>query len=316
MNPTQARIVTLTMNPAIDVAASVARMEPFRKLRCAEDKRDAGGGGINVARAVQRLGGAPLALYPAGGPTGDLLRRLVAEAGVADHVIPMAGDTREDVTIFDRATGGQYRFVFAGPRLDEPVWRACLDALAMILRPGDHLVASGSLPEGVPVDFYARAGRIATRAGAPVSIDTSDTALAAALEAAPFIIKPNQRELEHLVGRALPAEADQVAAARDLIGRGAATYVALSRGEAGALLVGATIALSAPAIPVTPVSTVGAGDSFLAALVLSVQRRLSLEDAFAQAVAAGTAALLAPGTALCHQEDVARLAGQVRISAL
>src|SRR5690242_3250418 len=110
-------IVTLTMNPAVDLCTNVERLISGHKLRCDAVRHDAGGGGINVARVVRRLGGDPTAVFPAGGPMGQLLCALVDREAVRRECINVGGDTREDITVDERATGAQYRFVLPGPRL-------------------------------------------------------------------------------------------------------------------------------------------------------------------------------------------------------
>src|ERR1019366_7352370 len=146
-------IVTLTMNPAVDLSTSVERLEPVRKLRCSEGRRDPGGGGINVARVVSRFGAEVTAVYPIGGSIGQLLKRMVDAEGVKSAAIPVLGDTREDFTVLDEATGQQYRFVLSGPHLQEVEWRDCLKALVALGSGSDFVCISGSLPLGVPDDL-------------------------------------------------------------------------------------------------------------------------------------------------------------------
>lgn len=309
-------VLTLTMNPAIDLSTSAERVEPIRKLRCAEGRRDPGGGGINVARVIRRLGGEASALFPAGGLTGELLRRLVEAEGAPELAVPVSGETREDVTVLDRASGQQYRFVLPGPRLAEAEWRACLDALAA-QGPGPAVVcASGSLPPGAPDDFYARAAAIVRGWGARFAVDTSGPALKAALEAGVWLAKPNLHELSDLTGSDLGDEAARLAACRALVREGRAEVVALTLGAEGALLVSAEGVWRAAALPVEAVSTVGAGDSFLGALIWALCEGRPLEAAFGFAMAGGAAALLASGTGLCRAEEVGRLVGLARIEAL
>ena len=188
-------IVTLTMNPAVDLSTSVDRVVPVHKLRCSPARRDPGGGGINVARVATRLGAAVKALYPRGGDTGALLRRLIDGEGIASLAVHVAGETREDITVFEEDTGEQFRFVFPGPELSRAEWRECLSAIGRLKGRPAIFVASGSLPPGVPEDFYAQAARAAKACGARVIVDTSGAALKAALEAGLFLIKPNLREL-------------------------------------------------------------------------------------------------------------------------
>jgi 6-phosphofructokinase 2 len=311
-----AEIVTLTMNPAIDLSTSVERVEPVRKLRCGPARREAGGGGINVARVVRRLGGEVRALYPAGGSVGQLLGRLVEAEGVSHVVVPIGGETREDVTVLDEASDQQYRFVLPGPELSEPEWRACLEALSA-LGPGPAIVcASGSLPPGAPEDFYARAAAIVRDWGALFVLDTSGPALKAALAAGVDLFKPNLRELNELVGARLDGPGQWLDACRALIARGEARTVALSLGADGALLVSREGAWRAPALDIEPLSTVGAGDSFLGALVWALADGRPMDEALRCAVAGGSAALLSPGTGLCHAVDLHRLIGAVRVEAV
>ncbi|HWA88786.1 MAG TPA: 1-phosphofructokinase family hexose kinase [Rhizomicrobium sp.] len=307
------RITTLTINPALDLSTAVDELRPFSKLRCAGERRDPGGGGINVARAAKRLGAVPTAVYPAGGPIGAFLAQLVAAEGIESVVVPIAGDTREDVTVTETKSGRQFRFVLAGPRLAETEWRRCLDDFAVRLTPQTLAVASGSLPPGVPDDFYALLARTVKAAGAQLVLDCSGPPLKAALDAGVYLIKPNLRELRGLLGETLPDQASWVSAARRLIEAGHVEVVALSLAEEGALLVTRDRAWRAYAPQVAPVSSVGAGDSFLGAMVWSLARGDAPCDAFRRAVAAGTAALLAHGTELCRVGDVDALTSAVRV---
>lgn len=306
-------IATLTLNPAIDVSTSVDRVEPTRKLRCAAGRRDPGGGGINVARVAHRLGAETIAIYPQGGIVGQLLHQLVEAEGPRSIVVPVGGETREDFTVFDQAAQQEYRFVLPGPRLRDIEWMACLKALAALdVRP-DIVCASGSLPPGTPDDFYARVAEIVGTWGVKLALDTSGPALACALERRIHLIKPNLRELRELSGSALAEERELVSACRTLIARGRAEIVALTLGADGAMLVTADRALRAPALPVQPVSSVGAGDSFLGAMTWALASKAGLDEAFRYGVAAGSAALLAAGTELCRASDVRRLLTQVEI---
>jgi 6-phosphofructokinase 2 len=309
-------VVTLTLNPAIDLSTATDRVEPVRKLRCAPGRRDPGGGGINVARVVSRLGGEVKAIYPVGGEIGRALERLVEGEGVASLAVPIAGETREDVTVFDESRGEQFRFVLPGPRLEPAEWGACLEALRG-LGPGPaYVCASGSLPPGAPEDLYGQVARVVAGWGARLLLDTSGAALDAALGAPIHLIKPNLRELRELTGAVLDDQPSMLAACRRLIAEGHVEWVALSLGADGALLVGAEAAWRAPALAIEPISTVGAGDSFLGGLVWSLAGGAPMDEAFRWAVAAGSAALLAHGTELSRAEDVRRLLAEVQVEAV
>lgn len=308
-----ALILTLTPNPAIDVSASVERLQPDRKLRCGPGSRDPGGGGVNVARVAHRLGAETLALFPSGGFVGQLLERLVQAEGVNTLAVPVQGETRENFTVLDETTCEQYRFVLPGPHLSGAEWMRCLKALASIERKPDFVCASGSLPPGAPHDFYARVAEIAESWGVKLALDTSGPALKAALRERIHLIKPNVAELRELVGAALDDEPSLIAACRNLITSGRTEVVALTRGADGALLVTAGEAWRAEPLSIAPVSTVGAGDSFLGAMVWALAAGQPLEAAFRQGAAAGAAALLVHGTELCRPGDVTRLLAQVTV---
>lgn len=309
-------IVTFTMNPAIDVSATVPHVVPAYKLRCKSVRRDPGGGGINVARVVARLGGDVRAIYPVGGPIGDLLRQLMDAESVASETISLGQNTRESFTVDEEETGKQYRFVLPGPELTEAECGECLTAIARMRHAPSFLVASGSLTTGVANDFVAQVARAAKARGIKVVVDTSGPALAAALNEGVFLVKPNLRELRELVDTPLDEREQQLGAARALAAKGAAEIVALTLGHLGGLLVARRQALYAPALPVEPLSTVGAGDSFLGALVWSLDAGHCIEDAFRYGIAAGSAALLSAGTGLCQTDDVRRLYAQVRLEPL
>ena len=302
-----AEIVTLTPNPAIDLSTSVDRIVPMRKLRCAPQRRDPGGGGVNVARVVKKFGGDVEAILPVGGVTGQLLCRLINEQGIPNRIIEAEAETREDFSVSDLSTAQQYRFVLPGLPLREAEWRGCLDAVAATAPRPKFIVGSGSLPLGVPDDFYARVAEIAGRLGAKFILDTSGAPLAAAIEHGVYLIKPNQREMRDLAGFELLDQNDWIIAARQYIEAGKVEIVALSLGHLGALLVTKDQALRAQPLPIKPVSAVGAGDSFLGALVFSLTKGDSLADAFRLGVAAGSAALVNEGTELCRPAEAYRL---------
>jgi 6-phosphofructokinase 2 len=306
-------VLTITVNPAIDVSTSTEHVVPTRKLRCTVPRRDPGGGGINVARVIRRLGSEVTALYPAGGSIGQLLRRLLDNERVPSIAVAIADDTREDLTVLERQTGQQYRFVLPGPLLAEPEWRSCLAALEAIEDFAPWVVASGSLPPGVPDEFYARVARIVKARGSKVVVDTSGNALAAALDEGVYLVKPSLRELREYMKTPLADQAACLGAGRWLIERGAAEVVALTLGDQGALLVTRDGAHLARAPEIRAASVVGAGDSFVGAMVWRLAAGGSVTDAFRYGVAAGSAAVLNAGTELCHASDVLRIYPQIEL---
>jgi len=311
--PAGTAVLCLTMNPSVDLATETAEVVPTHKLRCGPTAHDAGGGGINVARTVVRLGGRCEALCPAGGPTGDWLRRRLTEEGITSRFVPSAEDTRVSFTVHEGRSGQEYRFVMPGPRLSEAEWRTCLDELETLDPFPGLLVASGSLPPGVPDDFYAHLARLARARGSRLVLDTSGAALDAALQAGVFLAKPNLRELSAHLGRELPDREAQLAAVRQLVVSGRCEAVALSLGHRGALLASREGAWFAPPLPIEPLSAVGAGDSFVGGLVWALAQGRDWADSLAWGVACGTGALLSVSTGLCRAADATHLKDQVRL---
>lgn len=299
-------IITLTMNPALDISLTVERVERGHKLRAGPALLHPGGGGVNVSRVIHRLGGESTTIYAVGGSTAHAYRELLEREGIRGYPIPIKATTRPDVTVDETSTGDQYRFVAQGPELSEPEWQACLDVLGEHAEPKAYVVASGSLPPGVPDDFYARVARLAKERHARCVVDTSGKPLKAALEEGVFLVKPNQREMQQLLAADLAA-GEEEDAARQLVDGGASEIVALTLGADGAVFAwsGGMVRISAPKVETR--SAVGAGDSFVAALVLKLAQNCELEEAFHYALAAGAAALITPATELCRRNDVERL---------
>jgi 6-phosphofructokinase 2 len=300
-------IATLTMNPALDASTSVPYVLPDRKLRCQPQRHEPGGGGINVARAVTKLGGGALACFPVGGPSGELLARLLDEEGVQQDAVKMSGWTRENVNVREESSGQQFRFCMPGAQLDEPEWREIEERFTGLDPPPEYVVLSGSLPPGVPVDFYARVAAAARARGSRVVLDASGEPLARAVAAGPHLLKPSLHEFESLMGARDADEAHLDRLASDAVARGWCEVLVISLGESGALWVTKSEQerLSAPSVPVR--GGIGAGDSMVAGIVLSLARGKTLREAMRFGVAAGTAAVMNPGTALCKRDDVERL---------
>ncbi len=305
-------IATLTMNPSLDLGADVDHVRAEDKLRTGPPRRAAGGGGVNVARVLARLGHDVVAVYPAGGPTGGRLRELLDEEGVKARPVAVEAETRMNITITETATDQQYRFVLPGPALHDGEWKECLRVVGD-LSP-DIVVASGSLPDGVPDDVFARV--VDSCHPARVIVDTSGAALRAVADARPFLIKPNARELEQLCGREITEHADFGAALTELSREGAAEVIVLSLGAGGAFVVSdgqEPRHIPAPVVPIA--SKVGAGDSMVAGIVAGLVRGMEVVEAVHFGVVTGAAAVSTPGTELARKEDVEAIWEQVRSAA-
>lgn len=300
-------IVTLTLNPALDKSTSVEKLIPDKKLRCSEVILEAGGGGINVSKAISRLGGASLAVFSSGGNNGKLLEELLTRLDIRFRAVPVHEETRENFTAVDRATNAQYRFVMPGGSLAEQELAEFISVIRGLDPPPSILVASGSLPEGAPDDLYARMARAARERGVRLIVDTSGPPLLKAAEEGLFLLKPNLSELASLVGKDF-LELDEIDdAARSVLMSGRCEVLMVSRGAAGALLVTRDLHENIPAPTVRKQSTVGAGDSMVGGMVYQLSRGSTLEEMARFGVACGTAATMNPGTHLFNKEDAERL---------
>ena len=308
-------ILTVTLNPALDVLTTIDRVSDTHKMRCGAVIKHPGGGGVNVARVLHRLGANCMALYLAGGVTGERHHKLMRAENVRCHVLPIAEETRESFSVHETSSGNDFRFVLPGPNVSTTEAEACFDYVAQHL-PKQFLVISGGLAPGIPDHFYARLAQLAKQQGVRVVLDASGAALTEAIQAGVYLFKPSLRELRDLTGQALPDEASQVAAAQQLIQSGQAEIVAVSLGAEGAMVVSAQESWRARSIQVDVQTTIGAGDSFVAGMVWSLARGDTLLKAFQYGMASGAAALLARGTSLAQASDVHRLVPYLLTEAL
>ncbi len=302
-------IITLTMNPSLDYSSDAETVEPTRKIRCSAPVPYPGGGGVNVSRVIGILGGDSLAVIVGGGHTGQVFADLLNEENVDFRFVRTAEGMRASLNVFERSTGLEYRFVPSGAELQETEWRAVLEMLDFVTP--RYLVLSGSLPRGVPDDFYARVARLARGHGSRVVLDTSGPPLLAAIEEGVHLVKPSRRELEQIQGGEARDEAEQETMAQDLVERGKAELVAVTLGAHGAILASKEGCQRRPSPEVEVRSASGAGDSFVAAMTLALHRGRPIAEAFAWGIAAGAATAMTPGTVLCHRSDVERLLQQV-----
>lgn len=302
-------IITLCMNPALDITTDTEVVRPTNKLRCAAARHDPGGGGINVARVAQALGAKSVAVFPAGGPAGEVVNRLLAAESIAVQRVAIGGWTRESFTVNESSTADQYRFVLPGPELTAAEQTECIRQLRSAAGSAKIVVASGSLPPGVPDDFYQQVADVCADLEVKLLLDASGGGLKH-LTSGVYLIKPSLRELSEHVGRELLSEAEQFSAARELVDRGAAESVLVSLGAEGALLVTAAAGLRYEPVKVPPGSSVGAGDAMVAGVAVGLTRGWALSEAVRLGIAAGAAVHLTPGTAACTREDTERLFAQ------
>lgn len=297
-------ISTLTLNPCIDKSTAVEKLLHEKKLHCDIPKFEPGGGGINVARAIKKLGGKAMAIYPSGGYSGKFLNELLKREEIPSKHINISVHTRENLIVMDKSDNQQYRFGMPGPTLKEHEWKTCLEVLKE--RNSKYIVVSGNIPQGVPDDVVARIAAWCKLKNKKLIVDTSGPALSLALEEGVFMIKPNIGELSRLVNEELTI-ATAVDAAKKIIYKGQSEIIVVSLGEEGALLVTADTEIQFVPPAVKKLSSVGAGDSMVAGIVYKISQKWPIQKAVQFGVACGTAATLNAGTELCHLEDAEEL---------
>ncbi len=319
MTDTQAAILTVTLNPALDISVDAPNVAPGGKIRVGQPVAEPGGGGINVSRAIRLLGGQSQALAALGGLTGAKLKRLLRAEGVALLVHRIEGESRQNLTVTDTGDGAQYRFTMPGPEWRGDQGDAMQQAIAAQLASRGLAVLSGSQPPGVPAAFAADLARRAADAGTRLIVDTSGPALAQLLDTPgakpPFMLRLDEAEARAVQDAPLAPPA-AAALAADLVARGVAAVVIVACGADGSVLVGQGARLHCAPPRVEVLSKVGAGDSFTAGFTLALARGQSLSEALQLGTAAAAAAVMTGSTELCRPQDVQALLPDCRVSAL
>ena len=299
-------IVTITFNPCVDISSFVDALLPDRKMRCAPLVYEAGGGGINVARAIKKLGGDALAIYMAGGTSGVTLQTLLQEESLNAMLIDTGVNTRVNVMMVDNSSTLQYRFITTGNPIEPVYLEKCIQALEKLNDVG-YIVVSGSLQPGLPNDLLTRMCAIASEKHAKLIIDVPPDVLKAYPIQGAFLLKPNLHELSLLAGKDELQDDEIINAAKTIIAKNVCEVVVVSMGPAGALLVTKDITerYITPAVKIK--TTVGAGDSMVAGIVLYLSQKKNIREAVRFGVACGTAATLNEGTQLCKPEDAEKM---------
>jgi 6-phosphofructokinase 2 len=294
------KIVTITFSPCIDKSTSVATLMPEKKLKCATPTLEPGGGGINVSRAIKKLGGESIAIFPSGGYTGKFFNHLMVNENITTVIINSLNETRENIIVLDESNNNQYRFGMPGTELMTAEWERCLAAVKEIDDVA-FIVASGSLPPGVPRDIFAQLAKIAKEKKSKFVVDTSGEALKEALEEGVYLLKPNMGELSTLASQKKITVQEASTIARSFIQKGKCEVMVISMGAEGAMLVTRDITEIIKPPEVKRKSTVGAGDSMVAGIVYYLSMGKDIMNAVKFGVACGTAATMNSGTELCRK---------------
>jgi 6-phosphofructokinase 2 len=295
-------IITLTVNPALDTYTTIDHLEPNIKLRCQPPMIDPGGGGVNVARVIHRLGGNSTAIYTRGGHTGKIYSDLLDKEGIDQDPVEIKQDLRENFAVTETSTGNLFRFGLPGPVLEKSEYKSILDKIENI-RNAEILVASGSLCPEAPVDFFAQVAKKAKKNNMKFILDTSGKALSEILKVGAFLLKPNNEELEDLTGKKATNLIEQKKLLLEILNNYPVEVIVLSLGAKGAILATGNKATHFPALKVSALSSIGAGDSMVAGIVYSLSLRKSLEEAVLYGLACGSATLKSPGTELLTKKD-------------
>jgi len=305
-------VLTVTMNPTVDVTTTADTVKRGQKVRCGEPRFDPGGGGINVARMVSALGSDALAFFPCGGSPGEMLLELCAREKLKTETIPIEGRTRESLKVFENASKGTYRFILPGPCLSDGERELALERIERLAGNADFVVLSGSLPPGCEPDFYRKAAERVADLGARVALDTSGEALSAAIGPALDIVKPNHDEAAELAGGDIVDDTERREGLLERLLDEGVGVVFLTLGAKGVVVAsrdGERLQFRPPAV--SRGSPVGAGDSFLGAAIYALGKGASLEKATQLAVAAAAATIETEGTSLSRREDILALCEQV-----
>jgi 6-phosphofructokinase 2 len=300
-------ILTLTINPALDIYSRVEKVQPGEKLRCESPIFDPGGGGINVSRVIKRLGGNSVAIYTSGGHTGAVFSELLDAEGITQEAVPIKKKLRENFAITETSTGDLYRFGFPGPEISAEEYKTVLNKIDRFPN-AEFLVASGSLPPGAPDNFYALAAKKAHDLNLKFVLDTSGRAYKGILEEGAYLLKPNINELQDLVGgQEATNRKEKEELLLEVVNNYPVEILILSLGADGALLATKNHVKHFPAPSVEQISSIGAGDSMVAGLVFSLSRGIELEKAVLFGLACGSATLRSPGTELLQRKDAEAL---------
>ena len=308
-------IYTVTLNPALDKTVEIPNFTLDAVNRITTLRTDPGGKGLNVSKVIVKLGGKSIAIGVLGGTTGRRIADAMDALGVETDFTFAEGETRTNLKVVDCVRHTNTDLNEPGFTVTQDVLDGMLAALTNKIQPGDIVVLSGSLPKGAPVNTYGIWAAACDKAGARVFLDADGQALQYGLETKPYLVKPNNHELSRLTGRTLDTVEDLLTAARDIIAQGVKKVV-VSMGGDGALFVSETAAYRAEGLKVPVGSTVGAGDSMVAALAYATEQGLDDGETVALAVATSAANVMCSGSQAAERSAVDELLPRVTFCAL
>ena len=308
-------IYTVTLNPALDKTVRIPNFAVDQVNRVTWLRQDAGGKGINVSKVIAKLGGESTAIAVLAGQTGQWIANALGENNIKVQAIAVPGETRTNLKVVDAESGTNTDINEPGPEVTDSVLEQALVDVISKTSAGDIVVLSGSLPRGASVDTYGHWTSTLRNAGLKVYLDADGAALSAGLEQKPHFTKPNDHELSAMLNREL-TNVDEIAAAASEIVAGGIDTVCVSMGGNGAVYATADEVWYASPVKVKVGSTVGAGDSVVAAFAFADAQGLSTEDALRLAIATGAANVMESGTQAAERSVVDSLIKKVQLTRL
>jgi 1-phosphofructokinase len=296
-------IITVTLNPALDKTINLDSLNVGGLNRVTGIRVDPGGKGINVAKVLNHFGEQTIAVGFAGGHTGNQLLRYLDDISIKQRFIDTVGETRTNIKIVDIASKITTEINERGADISEEEQSQFMELMDSLLNTASVLVLGGSISPGVSPDIYRTLSEMAELKGVRTILDADGDALVHGLKARPYAIKPNIHELEEMTNKRLSSDDEIVQACREIINQGI-KLVVVSMGGEGSIFITSDEVIRARPFPIVPQSTVGAGDSMVAAITSSLIHGRSLEDTARWATASGSITASLSGTEVCSKDEV------------
>ena len=306
-------IYTVTLNPAIDKEVQVDNLEFNHVLRAKNEHIDFGGKGFNISRFLKQFDIQNISLGFIGGNAGSILDKGLHGLNIKTDFIHIKGETRTNISYLDHNSSRYIKVNEPGPKITSEEQDQLIHKIDSLTVEGDWWVLAGSLPRGIASDFYAKLIKKINAKGAKTILDTSGDAFHQGCLAKPFLIKPNEIEAEQLLNRKITDSINQYSKAAQDIQKQNITNVVLSLGDRGAILATETSVFYAESIKIDEGNPIGAGDSMVAGMLISLSQNKQMKEAFAFGIACGTATATMPGTQLGNSEQVNDILQKVKI---
>jgi 6-phosphofructokinase 2 len=305
------KIVTITLSPCLDKSTTVEKFVPEKKLKCSYPLFEAGGGGINVSRALHNFKTDSLCIYISGGYTGRILNNLVYHDQLNAAPVPSDAYTRENFIVFENQTHLQFRFGMPVNPVPKKEWKAVIARLNRTK--ANYLVLSGSVWPEIDQEFFIELQKYIKKNNVNFVADTAGNALKAVLKTGAYLIKPNQNEFSQLYGKK-PLNAKQIVVkAKQMVKKGLVKNILVSLGGEGAVLINDKEAFQFVPPKLKIKSTVGAGDTMVAGIVYQLNKGKEISEAVKFGVACGSATTINSGMQLGTLAGAKKLLGRVKV---